>query len=246
MTTAEDTAVPVAGTETSEVQTQETVQPEATTAQPVEQDPEALRSWAIGEAARQGWTPPTAREESQVEMTPGHPDIPLHPKWKDWEESGNVDAQEAYVGAIKASRAEIQKTTAPQTDRIAQIEAHMNRTSCIQGVTQIVPQGARMFIDKAVAEVEKTNGQKLAVDNPVIREFIALKAEKMWRDTGGDKVKAGETNGVSSQHSAGISQELKDEWLPAFEKSGYPGSGPGGKMTDAELTQELKNMGVIK
>lgn len=252
MTVATDGTI-AAGAEVVET----TVTPEPTTAAPVEtpqqQDPEALKTWAKGavmdELIAGGWSPPNQAKtvEPSFEPTPGHPDIPKHPKWDKWEEEGNTDAQDAYIGAVKVNQASVDKFSSSTDERMKQIEGHMLRNSCLQAVSSAVPAGARVFIDKAVADLEKqAGGQRLSVDNPAIREYLSLKAEKMWRDTGGDKALTGETNGVTSQHNAGLSQSLKDEWLPLFKQTGYPGTGPNGFMTDKELETELRNMGEIK
>lgn len=247
MTVANDPITPAAGAEV--VATPAEATPEATTAQPVmTPEEEAARdNWAIGRAMElrpELFQKQDTQSKPAYEATPGHPDVPKHPKHDQWEAEGNAEAIENHVAAVKAARLSMASVNGESQEKLARIEQTMARNSCISGATSLVPAGARVFIDKAVQDIEKDNGSPIPADHPIMRKMIAEKAELMFLKAGGDKKPVGETNGVSSQHSTGIPQALKDEWLPLLKQTGYPTSSPDGVLTDAELAEALKEMKV--
>lgn len=246
MTVANDPITPAAGAEVVETPVEAT--PEATTAQPVmTPEEEAARdSWAIGRAME--LRPDLFQKQEQpkpaYDATPGHPDVPKHPKHDQWEAEGNTEAIENHIAAVKAARLSMASVNGESQEKLERIERTMARNSCISGAVSLVPVGARAFIDKAVQDIEKDNGGPIPADHPLMRKMIAEKAELMFIRSGGDKKPVGETVGASSQHSTGIPQALKDEWLPLLKQTGYPTSSPDGILTDAELAEALKEMKV--
>lgn len=200
MTEVQPPAEPEVSKEVTPAVTTET----APTAEAPPTDPAALDEWALGrvmskrpELFQQQPQPTTTAPK--VEMTPGYPDVPKHPLWDKWEEEGNTDAQQAYVGGVQAANLAVNGVKKEVQD----MRGEYGRNQTILEASQNLTDDMRPYMAKAVQNVEAMNGGPIPGHHPIMVRMVENEARRLYMDAGAHlpkKTVPGETvPGASSE-----------------------------------------------
>lgn len=237
MTETTETAAPVA--EEPEVSKETTGQPEPSGAP---QDPEALETWALGLAAQKGWGPqqksaPSEPEAPKVDMTPGFPDVPLHPMWSKWQEEGNDDAMQAYVGGVRAANAAVGGVKKD----VEAMRAEYGRNQTLLEAASNLTADMKPYMAKAVQNIESmNNGRPIPGYDPLMVRIVENEARRLYMDAGAHikKENPGETVPGGSREPS-YPRSIIDAEKRELEKMGLR------NVTDEFVVQHLKEQGAV-